>query len=177
MAAVFDIILCDLQPDMVRAWKRAFVDYPEVEVAYGDLMEVEADAYVFPANSYGIMDGGIDADLKARFPGIEANVQDAISAFGLLLPVGKALVVETGDPYISYLFCAPTMEVPSRVGHTENAYLAMKAVLIAVETFNSENKGAITSIAIPGFCTGVGEMHVDDAASQMARAYADLIFP
>src|SRR5579862_3221422 len=98
MALSFDIILCDVLPNLVRAWQRAFAAYPEVAVQRGDLLDVEADAYVSPANSYGIMDGGIDAVLSDRFPQAEARVQAAIAQVGRLLPVGQALVVETGDP-------------------------------------------------------------------------------
>ena len=173
MAVSFTVILCDMLPDLVGAWRRAFAPYPEVEVRRGDLLEVEADAYVSPANSYGIMDGGIDAALSARFPHVEAHVQAAIAAFGILLPVGQALVVETGDPDVPYLICAPTMEVPSHVGHTSNAFRAMLALLQAVEQFNAENEDAIESIAIPGLCTGIGDMDPEDAASQMKQAYAE----
>jgi O-acetyl-ADP-ribose deacetylase (regulator of RNase III) len=173
LAASFDVILCDVLPDLVRAWQRAFAAYPEVEVQRGDLLEVEADAYVSPANSYGIMDGGIDAVLSTRFPHVEARVQAAIAAGGRLLPVGHALVVETGDLDVPYLICAPTMEVPSRVGHTSNAFRAMLALLSAVEQFNAENEDAISSIAIPGLCTGVGDMEPEVAALQMAQAYAE----
>ncbi len=173
MAHAFDIILCDALPPVVRAWQRAFAAYPEVEIRRGDLLEVEADAYVSPANSYGIMDGGIDAALSARFPQVEARVQAAIAAGGRLLPVGHALVVETGDVDVPYLICAPTMELPSRVSHTSNAFRAMLALLSAVEQFNAENEDAISSVAVPGLCTGVGDMEPEIAALQMARAYAE----
>lgn len=171
MAAGFNIILCDLLPDLVRAWRRAFAAYPDVQVRQGNLLEVEAEAYVSPANSYGIMDGGIDAVLSARFPQAEAQVQSAIALVGDFLPVGQALVVETGDLDVPYLVCAPTMEVPSRVGHTDNAFRAMLALLSAVEQFNAAHDDVIEAVAVPGLCTGVGEMEPEAAAQQMAQAY------
>jgi len=173
MSQSFDIILCDVRPDLVRAWQRAFAAHPEVEVRRGDLLEVEADAYVSPANSYGIMDGGIDAALSARFRHVQSNVSAAIGETHGPLPVGKALVVETGDLDVPYLICAPTMELPSRVGNTENAFRAMSALLTAAELFNYANDNAITTIAIPGLCTGVGDMEPETAAKQMARAYSE----
>jgi len=173
LTASFDIILCDVLPNLVRAWQRTFAACPEVGIQRGDLLEVEADAYVSPANSYGIMDGGIDAVLSGRFPRVERRVQAAIAQVGRLLPVGRALVVETGDDSVPYLVCAPTMELPSRVAHTSNAYQAMLAALTAVEQFNAENDNAISSIAIPGLCTGVGAMEPEIAALQMARAYSE----
>lgn len=171
MPTPFDIILCDLIPVLVRAWRQAFAAYPEVQIVRGDLLEVEADAYVSPANSFGIMDGGIDAALSARFPRVEAAVRAAIARQGRLLPVGHALIVETGDPDVPHLVCAPTMELPSRVAHTSNAFRAMLALLTAIDEFNASHDGAISSVAIPGLCTGVGDMEPEIAALQMAHAY------
>lgn len=139
----------------------------------GDPLDVKADAYVSPANSFGFMDGGIDATLSERFPHIERRVQTAITEVGGILPVGRALVVETGDAYTPYLVCAPTMETPSHVGHTNNAFRAMSALLDAVERFNNVESDAIGSAAIPGLCTGVGGMESEVAAFQMARAYEE----
>ena len=76
----FDVVLCDILPNLVREWRRVFAAHPDVEIQCGDLLEVEADAYVSPANSLGIMDGGIDAALSARFPRVDARVQAAIRA-------------------------------------------------------------------------------------------------
>lgn len=169
----FEIILCDRQPALVRAWRQAFADFDDVTICEGDLLEIEADAYISPANSHGIMDGGIDAALSARFPHVEARVQAAIAGMGELLPVGQALVVETGDAEVPYLVCAPTMEIPSFVGHTSNAYHAMQAILNAVQQFNILNEDIISSVAIPGLATGVGGMEPNVAALQMARAYEE----
>ena len=173
MATDFDIVLCDMLPNLVRAWQRAFAAHSEVAIQRGDLLEVEADAYVSPANSFGIMDGGIDMALSERFPHVEARVQAAIARIGRMLPVGQALVVETEDRDVPYLVCAPTMELPSNVSHTNNAFRAMLALLSAVKQFNADNDGLITSIAVPGLCTGVGSMEPEIAALQMARAYAE----
>lgn len=173
----FEVVLCDMVPLLVRAWRVAFAAFPEVTILCGDLLEVEVDAYVSPANSYGIMDGGIDAALSVRFPEVALNVRAAIGQLGGKLPVGQALVVETGDAEVPYMVCAPTMELPSRVGHTSNAYQAMRALLNAVERFNgardSSCEDLIQSIAVPGLCTGVGDMEPEIAALQMARAYAE----
>lgn len=81
--------------------------------------------------------------------------------------------METGDLDVPYLICAPTMEVPSRVGQTNNAFRAMLALLTAVEQFNAENDDAISSVAVPVLCTGVGDMEAERAAAQMAQAYVE----
>lgn len=169
---LFSLILCDQEPAIVAAWRRVFAPYPDVTVEEGDLLDVEADAYVSPANSFGFMDGGIDAKLSARFPRVQERVQDAIERLGGLLPVGQAVIVRTDDPYVPYLVSAPTMQLPGVVDGTNNAFRAMLAVLRAVSLFNSAC-GEIESLAMPGLCTGVGHMPAEDAAVQMLRAYEE----
>lgn len=170
-----EIILCDLQPEMVAAWERHFARFENVDVIEGDLTEAYADAYVSPANSFGYMDGGIDLALRERFAAndIERRVQERIATLGGMLAVGQAIVVRTSDLEVPYLISAPTMEVPSHVGHTNNAYRAMRALLDAVESFNAKSGSAIGSIAVPGLCSGIGGMEPENAASQMALAYEE----
>lgn len=166
------LVLCDINPEMVRAWADLFGDCPDVEVRLGDLTDVEADAYVSPANSFGDMSGGIDFALRERFGArIEDAVRERIDRAGGILPVGQAIVVETGDEEVPYLISSPTMEVPTDVAHTHNAYYAMRALLRAVQRFNARNPGAIETVAIPGLCTGVGHMLPETAARQMRDAY------
>jgi O-acetyl-ADP-ribose deacetylase (regulator of RNase III) len=168
----FRLILCDLYRAMTDAWAKEFADCSGVETHQGDMMQVAADAYVSPANSYGDMGGGLDFVVRERFGRpIEARVQAAIRATGGPLPVGQALVVETQDPHVPYLIVAPTMREPTIVAHTRNAYEAMLALLRAAREFNREHPEAITSIAIPGLGTGVGRMPLDRAAQQMREAY------
>jgi O-acetyl-ADP-ribose deacetylase (regulator of RNase III) len=65
------------------------------------------------------------------------------------------------------------MVTPSYVGSSRNAFLAMSALLSAVDEFNEETGDVISSIGIPGLCTGIGAMDPMDSAVQMAQAYAD----
>jgi len=170
----FDVILCDIHAPLIRAWRESFVEHANVEVFHGSIVDVSADAYVSPANSFGIMDGGIDVILSERFPLVEERVQTAIASTGTPLAVGSCITIETGDFDVPFMLCAPTMMFPSRVAHTDHAYQAMLAILREVERFNSVG-GGIESVAIPGLCTGVGAMPPDVAASQMARAYAEFV--
>jgi O-acetyl-ADP-ribose deacetylase (regulator of RNase III) len=173
MLKALQITLCDQQTELVREWEELFRTHPEVEVRIGDLMDVYADAYVSPANSHGWMDGGVDLELRARFMAadIETRVQTAIAEFGEILPVWQALIIETEDEDIPYLVVAPTMEVPGYVGMSSNAYKAMSALLQAIRRFNAIGDEVISSIAIPGLCTGVGGMEPRVAALQMYHAY------
>jgi O-acetyl-ADP-ribose deacetylase (regulator of RNase III) len=51
-----------------------------------------------------------------------------------------------------------------------NAYLAMKAILIACK-----NNEKIKTVAIPGLCTGCGRMPFHIASNQMFLAYDEII--
>jgi O-acetyl-ADP-ribose deacetylase (regulator of RNase III) len=173
MALGFNIILGDKSPDQVDAWHGEFAGVEEVTVRGGNLLLTKADALVSPANSFGFMDGGIDwaiSDLM-RWT-IQPIVQKVIREkhFGELL-VGQAEIVATGNDQFPYLVCAPTMRVPQPVPDSLNAFLAMRAILLAVKTFNQQNNGAIKSVAIPGLATGFGKMPPERCARQMREAY------
>ncbi|MBS1724380.1 MAG: macro domain-containing protein [Armatimonadetes bacterium] len=166
----FDLILGDVNAELCHEWRHRFRPH-KVEIHNGDFFDIAADAYVSPANSHGIMDGGFDLLLRLRFPGVDVSVQREIDERGGLLRVGHALIVETGDWDVPYLVCAPTMEVPSVIAGTRNVFLAMRATLESIHTFNRENDGAIQSVAVPGLGTGVGKVPPSSAAAQMLEAY------
>lgn len=171
-----NLILCTFDPEIVACWRREFAGCADVECREGDLTDVEADAYVSAANSFGVMDGGVDLALRERFgQQLEDTVREAIAKVGPLLPVGQALVVSTEDLDVPYLVVAPTMEVPMRVSHTRNAHLAFRAALHAVAEFNDQEPDAILVLAAPGMATGVGGMEPAVAAEQMAAAYREFL--
>lgn len=57
-------LLCDINASMREAWKRELVRRPELaatcEILSGDITGLNADAVVSPANSFGVMRGGVD---------------------------------------------------------------------------------------------------------------------
>lgn len=167
-------LLIDQNPRMIAAWEECFgKNDPSVKVLEGDLTSVTCDAIVSPANSFGFMDGGIDNAISLRLGwNLQFELQRRIRELpeGELL-VGRAMVIETGDEWIPYLIAAPTMRVPMSFNiHTSvNAYLAMKAALIA-----AKSHGRIETVAIPGFCTGIGRMMPEIAAAQMHQAYLEI---
>src|SRR5437867_3858517 len=68
---------------------------------------------------------------------------------------------------------------PSDVGNSVNAYLAMRAILLAADTHNramhDRPDEGIKSVATPGLCTGTGKMPPERAAYQMWLAYRSII--
>lgn len=162
--------LVDLNPEVVAAWQEAFRSFPDVTVRQGDLLTLAENAVVSPANSFGFMDGGIDRAFVAFFGSqLQVRVQDAIARRPEgYLPVGASLVVQTSHARIPYLIVAPTMLGPEAVG-SDNSYRAMRAVLRIAAQFPEVGH----EVYCPGLGTGVGGVRPDEAATEMARAYAD----
>jgi O-acetyl-ADP-ribose deacetylase (regulator of RNase III) len=173
------IHLVDTNEELVAAWRSAFGRASDVHVDSGSILNHQADAIVSPANSFGFMDGGIDLAYSGYFGW---HVQDALqtnikaSCHGEL-PVGQALVVETGHPGIPFLISAPTMRVPADVSATVNAYLAFRAALIAASVHNQSASRQIGSILVPGLGTGVGRLSAEACATQMFAAYIAVFRP
>src|SRR5262249_51159080 len=140
--------LGDLDPGIARALADAFADADAAEVVEGNLLDLGCDAVVSPANSFGDMGGGIDKAIDDLHKG---NTQEAVRAanagrFVGELPVGAALVVELPGPWLPFVVAAPTMRVPGNVAGTINAYLSMRAALVAILLHNKGSR-AVRSLA------------------------------
>lgn len=178
------IVLAALDEPLVQAWKDAFTGVAGVEIHAGSILEVACDAIVSPANSFGFMDGGIDALYVDRFGDIvQDRVRHAILRrhHGELL-VGTADIVETDNGLQPFLITAPTMRVPMRLPvDTVNPYLAMRGVLNLVHhgqwadgtRSGTPIRDSVSSVAFPGLGTGVGRVPPGICARQMRRALLD----
>jgi O-acetyl-ADP-ribose deacetylase (regulator of RNase III) len=169
--------LGDCNGEVAAALARAFHDASAVEVVEGDLLDLDCAAIISPSNSFGDMSGGLDKAIDDFHRGAaQRSVMIAIAEHFLgELPVGMALIVEVPSRRFPFVVAAPTMRVPSRVADSLNAYLAMRAALVAVLRHNAAGRRAIRSLAVPGLCTGVGGMSPEDAAEQMRAAYDNII--
>lgn len=176
-APELSITIADLNPDVANALAGAFARVDAVEVATGSLLDANVDAIVSAANSFGDMGGGIDKAIDDLYDGeAQRRVRAAIAheCCGEL-PVGCALVVELPTGRFPFLVVAPTMRVPGQVTGTIHAYLAMRAVLVAVVRHNRNAPRKITRIAISGLGSGVGGIAYDDAARQMRAAFESVV--
>jgi len=164
--------LRDRNAALVDAWQRQFSGVENVEVTHGDIFDVTADAVVSPANSFGFMDGGIDLVYSRRFGwDLQERLQALLRAeHAGELPVGQAVIVETVATDIPWLISAPTMRVPMDVSGTVNAYLALRAALLAVRRHAGDPR--IETVLCPGLGTAIGRVPPDRAARQMAHAWA-----
>lgn len=170
-----NIIFCDMNPDVTRELELVFYGDSRVTVVCGDIRMEKGDALVSPANSYGWMDGGIDAVYLNMFGyQLQVRLQSYIAEhFNGLLPVGEAAIIRTmgmGRNVPQWLISAPTMEVPMNVAETENAYLALRAALIA-----AGDNPRIRTLLCPGLCSLTGGMAPKEMARQMRRAFHEVL--
>jgi O-acetyl-ADP-ribose deacetylase (regulator of RNase III) len=170
------ISLCDTNEEMVDAWIDTFRDVDAVEIVQGDLLDLKCQALVSPCNSFGDMSGGLDKRIDDFFEGAaQRSVVAAIREQWLgELPVGAALLVPLHRDSIRFLVVAPTMRVPGNVAGTINAYLSMRATLVAILQHNGRG-AVIERLGMPGLCTGVGGMNCGLAARQMRAAYDNVV--
>lgn len=125
------------------------------------------------------MDGGIDLAYRNHFGlGIQNRLQKLLAEkYDGFLAVGQAIILPTLNERIPHMIVAPTMEKPSNVSKTNNAYLAMSAALNAVSKFNLKSselkQPLIYRILVPGLATGIGRMNVDLCAKQMKQAVSE----
>lgn len=160
--------LVDHNPLLVEAWQKEFDGFSNVFICEADILSIAENTIVSPANSYGFMDGGID-QLYTGYFGYrpQAAIQEAIQKRPEgYLPVGAAVLVNTGDGRIPYMIAAPTMISPTRVrGH--NCFFAMSAML----QIAWRHQDIVRSVFCPGLATGIGGVPYAEAAREMAFAY------
>jgi O-acetyl-ADP-ribose deacetylase (regulator of RNase III) len=174
------ILLRDHSEKLVSAWEDAFSPHDDVEPVLADFFDEDADALVSPANSFGIMDGGLDRAIRDQLGrSVEQLVQrEIVDRFHGEIPIGSAFVVSTSHVRWPHLVVAPTMRVPEAAGNTFNAYLAFRAILLAVGAFNAAGPAtSISSVVVPGLCTGIGGMAPRRCAAQMRIAYDQVSKP
>lgn len=174
------LILVAPAAELYEAFRKSFEHLPNVEVVHNDFEWLtEFDCLVSPANSFGMMDGGMDAAIT-KFFGVELewNVKSQILETYLgEQPIGTSMIVETGHPQHPYLAHTPTMRVPMIIKGTDIPYSAMWAMLLAVRQHNQQSPNPIWSVACSGLGTGIGRVPYAEAARQMAVAYDHFLYP
>jgi O-acetyl-ADP-ribose deacetylase (regulator of RNase III) len=168
-----EFTIVGLQQDGIDSLKYEFNDLPNFTFYRKNILQiVKSDCIVSPGNSYGIMDGGVDADINYALDFIDVKVvrpyiQDIYHGEQ---PVGTCEIFKTGDVSYKYLAHTPTMRVPSNVVETINAYIAMRALLSTVLNHNKIHKD-IHSVLMTGFCCGHGKYDYKRSAKEMRLAY------
>lgn len=173
------IIIVDRKSEVISALHRAFTDqdaelFDMVEIRQESIENIDADVIVSPANSFGNMDGGVDAAITnlIGFKTVKRLENEILKDWHGELPVGSSITLKCEpESKYDYLISAPTMRVPENVVHTTNAYVAFRAALIAAKKLDVE------TILVPCFCTGWGGMSGVQAAVQMKLAFEQVMNP
>lgn len=179
--AVRRLVLCAVDEPLAAAWEAGAGSRPDVYVHRGSVLEVRAQAVVSPANSFGLMRGGIDAYYAMAFSDVEQRVRSAIlNLHGGELPVGEALIVPTGAIAPAYLISAPTMRTPGEAlpPDTVHPFLAARAVFRLWREGQLDDgtpvRDAVRTIALPGLGTGVGKVDPASCARQVIAAWDEV---
>ncbi|MDJ0841443.1 MAG: macro domain-containing protein [Acidobacteriota bacterium] len=174
------ILLVDRSLLLVSAWRNVFRSVSRIKVHEGDFFQWDADAMVSPANSFGIMDGGLDLPIREHLGfSVQKDLQKIIvDQYHGELPVGCAIVVSTSHKRWPYLVSAPTMRVPESVAYTLNPYYAFRAALLAVRRFNQDaGSPIIKTMLCPGLATWIGRVDPKRCAAQMSAAFKQVARP
>jgi len=159
--------------------QKIFTNFPNFSYEVANITKCKPhNCIVSPANSFGQMDGGIDAvlsymlqkDYDSDYIGRKVRKVIADEYYGEQ-PIGTCILIPTENEKFPFLAHAPTMTTPENVVGTLNAYYAFKAVLTSVANHNKKSKHKITSILTTTFCTGCGEMDLETSLKQMLYAY------
>jgi len=170
-----NLLLFDINKDLCKEFEIAFKDLTNVTVLHSSLENLpDYDCIVSPANSFGLMDGGIDLAITRYFgTQLMERVQEyIIENYAGEQPVGTSFIIQTYHDMHPYLAHTPTMRVPMDIRNTDNVYQAMKAMLIATSKHRN-----IQTVACCGLGTATGRVPFDIAAKQMALAYKNFLNP
>ena len=163
------LTICDLDAGLIlhAAHFIARDDLKTVSAVVGNITAQVADAAVSPANSFGLMDGGVDLAYSRKWGWhVQEQLRASIRArpMGELL-VGEALVVATGDPDLPFCISAPTMRVPRPIHDPADVYLASRAAFLAAR------EHGFAHIVMPGMGTLTGRVPHAVATRFMLDAY------
>ena len=76
-----NIILADVDGGLINAWNSIASDNVHVTTYQGSIFEIECDALVSPANSFGFMDGSLDFAISEFFGWhVQDRLQEAIKS-------------------------------------------------------------------------------------------------
>jgi O-acetyl-ADP-ribose deacetylase (regulator of RNase III) len=131
----------------------------QIHLAKSDISDMAVDAIVSPANSLGIMGGGVAAVLSRK--GGPLIQREAMSLAPIA--VGAAVVTNAGTLWAKNIIHTPTMEEPGLKVSVENVRRATRAALLAA------SQRAFAVIALPGLGTGLGGADPADAARAMVN--------
>ena len=129
-------------------------------VEQGDLTQKKVNAIVNPANSAGLMGGGVAGVIRR----VGGSIIEEEAVKHAPIPIGKAVLTTGGNLPCHSVIHAPTMVRPAERATAEVVRKATEGALCCAD------EAGLSSIAFPGMGTGVGRLPVDVAAKTMVEA-------
>lgn len=182
MPLPLDVWLIHPDQEMCDAFRQRFVDLPNVTVLQSRFEELPPhDCFVTAANSFGIMNAGIDA-VVIEVHGVELMKAIQFRIMDQYLgeqPIGTSFIQGTGNPDYPFVAHTPTMRVPGSIDGTDKIYVATWAAFLAAYQHNiaAESDSKIRSIVFPAMGAGFGGVPYSEVARQMAAAYRHYLDP
>lgn len=132
---MIQINLVDKNKLMCDEWEKHFSNINNVNVHCGDFFDLNPDCIVSPANSFGFMDGGLDAVITKNLgKQVQEKVQAIIKAdYSGELLVGDSFLTETDSDIVPYILVAPTMRIPHKLKDSINVYLASRTIFLKIK--------------------------------------------
>lgn len=171
-----EIILFDIDDKMTECWREDFSDVENVRIEnteFSELMDSKKyaiDMVVSAANSFGIMDGGLDLAYRNYF-GMNLQKEVQKKLYELYLgeqPVGSSLIIDIPDFKDMKLCHTPTMRIPQPVD-PRIVYTAMRSSLVAAYKENAK------VVLVPAFAHLTGGIKAEIVSQLMHRAYKDFL--
>ena len=161
---------------LLTAFNYSFANLDNVEIIPRPFETIKGfDCMVSAANSFGLMDGGVDAAITSFFGSqLQVRVQKHIIQEYLgEQPVGTAFVIDSGNKQHPWLIHAPTMRVPLIIDGTDAVYRATWAALLSVYHHNRTvaESEQINTVVFPAMGAGCGQVQPASVARQMKLAW------
>lgn len=166
------LYLLAVKDEQAEAFHMAFADIADAEIVREDFcnfMEAHpaVDGIVSPANSFGMMTGGLDRALRDFFG---MDLQDAVRETILTehfgeQTVGTSIALDIPGFPGKKLFHTPTMRTPSVILDYQTVYLCMRSALM--EAIKAE----VEHLVVPAFGGSTGRVPADIIAQNMRTAY------
>lgn len=131
----------------------------EIRLIEGDLTDLQVDAIVNPANSRGVMGGGVARVIRQKGGVIIEKEAMAHAPIG----VGEAVRTTAGTLPCRFVIHVPTMVRPAETTSVEKVRKAVQAALECAD------RAGLKRIAFPGMGTGVGRVDPFEAARAMVE--------
>ncbi len=166
------LYLLALRDEVAEAFRQSFSDVEQAEIVQEDFAHFmdthpHVDGIVSPANSFGMMTGGLDRALRDYFGReLQDAVRDIILAdhFGEQA-VGTSIAVDIPGHPGKKLMHTPTMRTPSVILDYQTVYLCMRSALTAAI------RAGVQYLMVPAFGGSTGQVPETVIAHNMRVAY------